>query len=263
MFSPRIVFAGLSCFLVVELIVWRVISPVSFNSMFDTVERNDVVIEPAEIELGSLQKGEIRQVIVRVTNNKGRAITLREPAASCGCIHFPMDQAVVLQPKETRELSLDFVAPQFPGLVRQSVQLRVVTASSSWQIPLAGKVTANSCARPQEQVTWAGDSVRGTIYFPAGQRIDHLIVSHPKHIKVTLEEPSHVRQSYEIHVEDVEGGSGYVAFMDPEYRCLATVPVHWKTPNELTSDPHTAPTELASQRKHGESPLPHSSLMTK
>lgn len=240
MHAQQLFLIAVVCLGMAELTIWKGIYPESFGRTFDEVQRDDVLVSPAEIDLGDVAIGETRKIGVQVTNRKKRSIQLRQPESSCGCIRFTLDHPLEVGPGETVELAISYTAPKVPKDISKNVLLRVATAKSAWRIPLKGRVVAESWASPPKHIMTKDEKQFGTIHFAAHREVADLIISDPDQIKVTLGSPSANGQTYRVQLtsQTEEEGEGYVAFLDAAENCLATVPIVWRPPGVIACNPN-------------------------
>ena len=224
-----------------ELVLWKGLSPRSWNRALDPVQRHDLVIEPATVSLGSLSLGEERTLSITVTNRKGRAIELQKPNASCDCIRLTQSKSVI-GPGESAEFKLNFIAPDTPGDVRKNISIRVASAASKWRIPIVGTVVAESWARPPRQnmvVDELGATAKGTVRFSPDNPVTHVVCSHPEAFAVELGPSSPAARSYEVSIQPdiTEHGKGYAAFLDGNGNKLADVDITWRPKSLIDCHP--------------------------
>lgn len=220
-----------------ELVIWNGFSPKTFQTTFDPVQQDDISIEPQEIEFGNLALMERQTRIVRITNNKRRAIQLSQPRATCGCVRFDLEEPVSIQPGETAEIEFELVAPGVPGPISKDLLFEFATAKEPFRIPVRAQAIASSWADPPRHRLTSGQVDRGLIHLPSSKRIADVIISDPENVTVTLGHATSTTQAYRIEVTGQQAGEGYVAWMSEEEDCLATVDVSWKPPMVLVCQP--------------------------
>lgn len=243
MFSPRVMLVSTLLLAVMELTIWRVAYPDSFNRSFDPVSRGDLLLSPATIDLGELALRESRVLTIEVTNRKDRTVRLEPPLSTCGCLRFDLPEAVDLNPGETRELSVSYDAPAFPGDVRKSVVMRVASAVSDWKIPIQGRVVAEAWPSPVNQVVVLSEregTAEGVIRFSTGHEVGHVLCSDDSVMAVEFGRSTTNLQTYKLTVKSGQGGEGFVSFLDRQSGTeLANVPVRWRLPETMVCYPPT------------------------
>lgn len=237
MYSTQLCLSAAILIAAAELVIWNGFSPETFQSTFDPVQRDDVSIEPQEIDFGNLALVERQTQSVRITNNKRRAIQLRQPRATCGCVRFALDEPLSIPPGETAAIEFDLVAPGVPGPISKDLLLQFSTADGPFRIPVRANAIASSWADPPHHRLTLGQVNSGLIHLPTSKQVADVIVSHPEHVHVTLGRATATTQAYRVEVTGHEAGEGYIAWMSEEEECLATVNVHWDLPMVLVCQP--------------------------
>lgn len=244
----------------VELAGWRVLFPDSFQTTFDPVTRDDVVV-PYQVLLGELECGEQQRQFVTITNNKRRPICLEAPRSECGCIQFEYETGITIEPGESQRIAFDYEAPLKPGFYEKDVLLKFASMKNSWKIPVSCKVDADAWVLPGklDLLLDEGQSTkRAALHLAEAKTIGRISCSHPDLIQAI---PNNRSTSAKVHpfridVAASQAGEASISFHDRvNDEIVKTIPVSWRKPKVIECLPklvvwHPTQTQWSSNKKY-------------